>query len=588
MKGRAVTAGHRVPYVLSECQLLSNLRPHGEIGPRPPHVSGLFCVLFPTDPHPPSSSGMSQVCLLLALLTLYSCTKVSSTNSLELVKEQWSRYQNQCLDYLTATPPATGLVCNRTFDQYVCWPDGLPGTTVNVSCPWFLPWYQEVQQGLVYRVCNEDGQWEKRNTSECEDDPGEHQYGRILSQLRIMYTVGYSLSLGALLLALGILITFRKLHCMRNNIHMNLFASFILRAVSILVKDALLILTLDARSSSDTRTQGSVNIPAVTWCRGAMVMMQYSVMANNYWLLVEGIYLHSLLVITVFSERKYFYIYLAIGWGAPLMFLLPWITVKYLYENVECWGRNINMGYWWIIRSPILFAYLINFFIFIRIIKILMSKLRAHQMRYTDYKFRLAKSTLTLIPLLGIHAILFTFVIDESVPKGSMLRLIRLFCDLLFNSFQGLLVAILYCFVNKEVQSEMLKKWKRWKLGKDIDEEYRHTHSHMQAKTGSIAGNLSYLHDNNASEHSGDSPHLNKADRGPSGSAAPEENRRLVVSYSNGTGKGRPTKARHTLHFSLLPHRGVTSHISTNTEETSLDEKAHSRTYSLEGEETNV
>lgn len=54
---------------------------------------------------------------------------------------------------------------------------------------------------------------------------------------------------------------------------------------------------------------------AVMWCRGAMVMMQYSVMANNYWLLVEGIYLHSLLVITVFSERKYFFSYLAIGWG---------------------------------------------------------------------------------------------------------------------------------------------------------------------------------------------------------------------------------------------------------------------------------
>lgn len=30
----------------------------------------------------------------------------------------------------------------------------------------------------------------------------------------------------------------------------------------------------------------------------------------------------------------------------------------------------------------------INFFIFIRILHILMAKLRAHQMRYTDYKFR--------------------------------------------------------------------------------------------------------------------------------------------------------------------------------------------------------
>lgn len=546
-------------------------------------------VLVPTDPHLPSIGGMSQVCLLLALLTLSSCTQESFANSLELVKEKWSSYNDQCLDLINSTPPAIGLVCNRTFDLYACWPDGIPGTTVNVSCPWFLPWYLKVQRGVVYRVCNEDGRWGPKNTSECEDDPGEQQYGRILSKLRIIYTVGYSLSLGALLLALGILISFRKLHCTRNNIHMNLFASFILKAVSILIKDALLILTLDPKGDDD-RIQAWVNIPAVMWCRGAMVMMQYSVMANNYWLLVEGIYLHSLLVITVFSEKKYFYIYLGIGWGAPLIFVLPWITVKYLYENIECWERNINMGYWWIIRSPILFAYLINFFIFIRIIKILMSKLRAHQMRYTDYKFRLAKSTLTLIPLLGIHAILFTFIIDESVPKGSMLRLIRLFCDLLFNSFQGLMVAILYCFVNKEVQSEMLKKWKRWKLGKDIEEEYRHTHSQTpHVKSGSIAtGNLTELQENNVSDPSTDSPRVNKANCHPSCSSEQEESRRLVVSYSNGTGKARSAKSKPTLQFALPPQRGATSRGSTTTEDICLEERVHYNTYPEEGDETSV
>lgn len=113
-------------------------------------------------------------------------------------------------------------------------------------------------------------------------------------------------------------------------------------------------------------------------CRVAMVMMQYSILANSYWLLVEGIYLHSLLVVTVLTERNYFGIYLCIGWGegfkfhslyalniltrlksfvqterdrwprlritsslslfltgAPLIFVLPWVIVKYLYENEE-------------------------------------------------------------------------------------------------------------------------------------------------------------------------------------------------------------------------------------------------------------
>uniref|UniRef100_A0A8C7K1E5 Glucagon receptor b n=1 Tax=Oncorhynchus kisutch TaxID=8019 RepID=A0A8C7K1E5_ONCKI len=457
------------------------------------------------------------------------CAQVSSAKSLKLLMEQWTSYKNQCSQSIVATPPAIGLVCNRTFDQYACWPDGLPGTTVNVSCPWYLPWYRKGVRGVVYRVCSGDGRWAPKNTSECEqDDPG---------QVREVCVCA-------------------KLHCMRNNIHMNLFSSFILRAVSILIKDVLL----------DSFLSG----PTVAGCRIAMVMMQYSVIANNYWLLVEGIYLHSLLVVTVFTERNYFCIYLFIGWGAPLIFVLPWVIVKYLYENEECWERNINMGYWWIIRSPILLAYLMNFFIFIRIIKILMSKLKAHQMRYTDYKFRLAKSTLTLIPLLGIHAILFTLVIDESVPKGSKMRLIRLFYDLLFNSFQGLLVAILYCFVNKEVQSEMLKKWKRWKLGKDIEEEYRHTYSHApHVKSGSIvtAPNPDYDPDPNPA----------------STSITPNESSRLVGSCHNRTDK---TKTQPSLQCPSTPHGG-TNNCSTLMEDICLEERAQSYTRPEEGAESN-
>ncbi|XP_072513144.1 glucagon receptor [Salminus brasiliensis] len=499
--------------------------------------------------------------LLMMLLTLASHTQVSL--ALKVLMEQWASYRNECIQSFRNTPPAAGVVCNRTFDNYACWPDGSPGSVVNVSCPRYLPWHQKVQQGQVYRVCGADGRWgDSKNTSECEENnPGMKEYGQILSKFRAMYTVGYSLSLAALVLAFGILAAFRKLHCMRNNIHMNLFASFILRAASILVKDALLDMINTAQTGHyHYHNQSWVNVKMFAGCRAAMVMMQYSVIANNYWLLVEGLYLHSLLSITVFSERNYFYIYLGIGWGAPIIFVLPWVTVKYLYENELCWERNVNMGYWWIIRSPILFAYLINFFIFIRIIKILMSKLKAHQMRYTDYKFRLAKSTLTLIPLLGIHAILFTFVIDESVSKESLLRLIRLFYDLLFSSFQGLLVAILYCFVNKEVQNEMLKRWRRWKLGKDLEEEYRHTHSQTPHAKSSTAMALP--------PDRSDTPE-------PQESAPPsEESRRLVIScHRNGTSVGQG-RGRAGLHLVSEPHEGA-SNCSSLTEDICLEERLH-------------
>ncbi|XP_076122592.1 glucagon receptor [Alosa pseudoharengus] len=444
---------------------------------------------------------MSQAFLLLTLLTLSSSIQVSPARQLKILLEKWTMYQDQCIQNISRHPPITGVVCNRTFDRYACWPDGVPNTTVSVACPWYLPWYSDVRHGFVYRECGADGQWlPEKNTSECEQDDqhGAERHGKILSMFRAMYTVGYSLSLGALVLALGILMAFRKLHCTRNNIHMNLFASFILRAMSILIKDAFIerpFLHIGQDINTDYEVDWLVTNETAVGCRVAVVMMQYSITANSCWLLVEGIYLHNLLVVTVLTERNYFGVYLCIGWGIPLIFVFPWVIVKYLYENEECWEQNINMEYWWIIRSPILLSVLINFFIFIRIIKILVSKLRAHQMRYSDYKFRLAKSTLTLIPLLGIHPVLFSFVTDESTSDRALgLRLTKLFIDLLFSSFQGLLVAILYCFVNKEVQSEILKKWKRWKLGRNIEEEYRHTYSHtVHLRGGSLVTQPSML-----------------------------------------------------------------------------------------------
>ncbi|KAI3354020.1 hypothetical protein L3Q82_018578 [Scortum barcoo] len=378
---------------------------------------------------------------------------------------------------------SSGVFCTRMFDSYACWPDGKSNSTVKVPCPWYLPWYNQVRNGSVLRECGPDGRWTIDNSnrtwmdhSQCNADSidqiTKEKQMVIFAYFRVMYTVGYCVSLTSLCLALIILLFFRKLRCTRNYIHTNLFASFILRAVSILTRDALLSRNTpefrDNRNVSDVFTD-----QAMPGCRVAQVLMQYCVGANYYWLLVEGLYLHNLLVLVVFSENRYFRRYLLIGWGTPVLFVVPWIIVRYLSENKKCWEINENMVHWWIIRTPILLATLVNFFIFVRILHILVSKLKAHQMRYSDYKFRLAKSTLTLIPLLGIHEVVFAVLTEERTD--SVLHNVNLFFQLFLNSFQGLFVAVLYCFVNKEVQAEIKKKWQRWRLGMTDLDDLRNT-----------------------------------------------------------------------------------------------------------------
>lgn len=49
-------------------------------------------------------------------------------------------------------------------------------------------------------------------------------------------------------------------------------------------------------------------------CKLSLVFFQYCIMANFYWLLVEGLYLHTLLV-AIFSHSRHFVAYLLIGWG---------------------------------------------------------------------------------------------------------------------------------------------------------------------------------------------------------------------------------------------------------------------------------
>uniref|UniRef100_K7GJ88 Glucagon like peptide 2 receptor n=1 Tax=Pelodiscus sinensis TaxID=13735 RepID=K7GJ88_PELSI len=368
----------------------------------------------------------------------------------------------------------TGTYCNGTFDNLVCWPHSLPGN-VSVPCPPYISGLENGSARNVYRVCLDQGIWQtKENSTDIWRDHSEcfeknhftqnlsNFKHMLLSTLQLLYTVGYYLSLSSLVLALLILLLLRKLHCTRNYIHINLFASFILRAIAVLIKDTITHNNYSKKPDNETGWISYFNPEILAICRTSQLSLHYFVGANYFWLLVEGIYLHTLLVTDVLTARLLLQRYIVIGWVVPVLFVAPWGIARAKLEDTGCWATHDNEGIWWIIRGPMLFSIAVNFCIFLKILKLLISKLKAQQMNFHDYKYRLARSTLVLIPLLGIQEFVFTFLPDEQVEGFS--RRIRVFIQLIMSSFQGFLVAIFYCFVNGEVKAELQKQWSRFLL----------------------------------------------------------------------------------------------------------------------------
>ncbi|XP_046879955.1 vasoactive intestinal polypeptide receptor 1b isoform X3 [Hypomesus transpacificus] len=346
--------------------------------------------------------------------------------------------------------------CQGMWDSIACWPSAKFGEVVTIFCPTYFSYFSDQHKGKVNlsKTCTTDG-WTEMHPIDIALNCGYNMNntgddGKFFSQVKIGYTIGHSVSLISLIAAIIILCIFRKLHCTRNYIHMHLFVSFILKAIAVFIKDVVLYEVGEVDNCS----------PGSMGCKAVIVFFQYCIMASFFWLLVEGLYLHALLAVSFFSERKYFWCYILIGWGGPMLFITAWSFAKAYYNDVGCWDiiENTDM-FWWIIKTPILASILMNFILFICIIRILRQKINCPDIgrNESNQYSRLAKSTLLLIPLFGINFIVFAFIPEQVKTE------LRLVFDLILGSFQ--------------VQAEIKRKWRRWHLQRYMsssDTKYQH------------------------------------------------------------------------------------------------------------------
>ncbi|KAJ1136696.1 hypothetical protein NDU88_003111 [Pleurodeles waltl] len=414
---------------------------------------------------------------------------ITKEEQIYLLEKAYNRCQK---DIKTSMKRMTGVSCFAEWDGIICWPSVQKNELVSVRCPEYI--YDFNHKGHAYRRCDSTGRWEFAlginktwaNYSECTKflSPEHRNHEKeVFDRLHLIYTVGYSISLASLFVAVCILCYFKRLHCTRNYIHIHLFASFICRASSIFVKDVVLYSISVPEELGNVRIDGAKSElgpsaghrPPMVGCKLAVTLFLYFLATNHYWILVEGLYLHSLIFMVFLSDKNYFWALTIIGWGVPAVFVSVWASVRASLADTQCWDLSAGKMKW-IYQTPILAAIVINFFLFLNIVRVLASKLWETNTGKLDprqqYR-KLLKSTLVLIPLFGVHYVVFMAMPYTEVM--GILWQIQMHYEMFFNSSQGFFVAIIYCFCNGEVQAEIKKAWFRRNLNLDIKQRARVT-----------------------------------------------------------------------------------------------------------------
>nr|XP_057929087.1 growth hormone releasing hormone receptor, like [Doryrhamphus excisus] len=289
---------------------------------------------------------------------------------------QLEKDERRCLHSIAVEANTSTQGCRAFWDAVVCWPHAVVGESVQRACPAVFSLFRNTT-GSVSRNCT-DGGWSRpfppyHQACSVDDDIPETEQS-YFATVKLIYTVGYGVSLLVLIAAVLILLLFRRLRCARNFIHIQLFLTFILKAAAVFIKDATLF-------SNDETNHCTLSTFA---CKAAVVFCHYCVMANFFWLLVEALYLNSLLLSSFYRSIRCLWGFSLLGWGVPVLFIVLWIGSRVYFEDTECWDINEKSLYWWIIKGPIVVSIVINFMLFVNIVRILIQKLSPRLIQFNN------------------------------------------------------------------------------------------------------------------------------------------------------------------------------------------------------------
>lgn len=314
------------------------------------------------------------------------------------------------------------------------------------------------------RSCLASGEWEPltyyndcANALKTQVDCEENMLSNSNTSLYI-YLVGYIISFLALSAAMLVFLSFRELQYLRHKIHLGLFLSFGLSAFFWISESITLLITEAQPIHTDLFTSIICLLHVLT---------SFFHITKFYWMFIEGFYLFLQVQFPLSLASIKYKHFLIFGWGAPLISKVVWIILR-LSSLSDQHCPFLDIVKWDVVlEAPILTLLVINFLFLTWVVIIVVSKL--NQQAVLDHEkrhFKAAKALICVCPLLGISYLLTLWT--PNIFQNIFIA-IRDF----ILSFQGLVISIIFCLANEEVQNVLRTHWKRRMMVRMVKKEGR-------------------------------------------------------------------------------------------------------------------
>jgi len=298
-----------------------------------------------------------------------------------------------------------------------------------------------------------------------------------------VYTVGYLVSIVALMITLTTYLSFRELRCLRHKIHIGLFLTVILTDLTWLINASLLNLI---------RTEyykAVINILCVS-----QLILRYFHLTTFFWMFLEGLYLFLQVQLPLSLAIVKFSHFLISGWGFPLLNMLIWSLLRVIKPEeskpqpdtkleielkidavLSCpFIAEAQSTDFYAYKLPIIFLLAINTFFLVWIMVIVLKKLRSQiAMDHDRRHLKAAKALTVIIPLFGLNY--FLTLMGPDKEESQILHTIFQLGRSVLISVQGAIITLPYCFLNSEVQGVVKLHWNRWLLVRSVGAEYQST-----------------------------------------------------------------------------------------------------------------